>query len=257
MRSSIISSTLFAFVHPFHSHLTPSCMPFFMLLAASSTLPPSSTVCIFLLPSSLLPPPPSVFSALRLTLPFSYPTSLPPSLLPSYPTSLPYPLSIPPTLSLSPPLPSQAYEALVANARTIIGGKSPGGIGLGLSSDFIAGFCGETDAEHQVRTVLICSVLFYYVMLCYVMIVYHSNALSCSTPFSWSTLPSPITSHLHHPYPRYSPTLTLTSTLLPTPLLTLILTLLLLLLLSLPHSTGHLVSDARYRVRSSLHVRLF
>jgi tRNA A37 methylthiotransferase MiaB len=43
----------------------------------------------------------------------------------------------------------EAYVALVARARDIIGGDSPEGIGLGLSSDFIAGFCGETEEEHQ------------------------------------------------------------------------------------------------------------
>lgn len=144
---------------------------------------------LFLLPL------PSVLFALCLTLPPSYPPSFIPSLpypltlpslprLPSHPPSLPFsystsltsslPTSLPPTLSLSlspPPFFFKAYEALVANARTIIGGKSPGGIGLGLSSDFIAGFCGETDDEHQVRTVLICSVLSCYVKLCHVLIV--------------------------------------------------------------------------------------
>ena len=52
----------------------------------------------------------------------------------------------------------EAYLALVSRARRIIAGSSSGGdddgavaagIGLGLSSDFIAGFCGETEEEHK------------------------------------------------------------------------------------------------------------
>ena len=52
----------------------------------------------------------------------------------------------------------EAYLALVSRARRIIAGSSSNGavddaaaagIGLGLSSDFIAGFCGETEEEHR------------------------------------------------------------------------------------------------------------
>ena len=42
----------------------------------------------------------------------------------------------------------EAYLALVQRARAIVSPGLADGIGLGLSSDFIAGFCGETDAEH-------------------------------------------------------------------------------------------------------------
>ena len=44
----------------------------------------------------------------------------------------------------------EAYLALVNRARHIIAGSSDAaGIGLGLSSDFISGFCGETEEEHR------------------------------------------------------------------------------------------------------------
>ena len=49
----------------------------------------------------------------------------------------------------------EAYLALVSRARRIIAGSSSSsvdtaaGIGLGLSSDFISGFCGETEEEHR------------------------------------------------------------------------------------------------------------
>lgn len=42
-----------------------------------------------------------------------------------------------------------AYLSLVERARLIIGAGSPEGVGLGLSSDFISGFCGETEDEHN------------------------------------------------------------------------------------------------------------
>jgi tRNA A37 methylthiotransferase MiaB len=58
----------------------------------------------------------------------------------------------------------EAYLALVSRARHIIAGNNninnggdddsnaavaAAGIALGLSSDFIAGFCGETEEEHR------------------------------------------------------------------------------------------------------------
>jgi tRNA A37 methylthiotransferase MiaB len=42
----------------------------------------------------------------------------------------------------------EAYRALVHRAREIIAGETNKGIGLGLSSDFISGFCGESESEH-------------------------------------------------------------------------------------------------------------
>ena len=45
----------------------------------------------------------------------------------------------------------EAYLGLVQRARDIIGAGTSRGVGLGLSSDFISGFCGETEQEHQVR----------------------------------------------------------------------------------------------------------
>ena len=45
----------------------------------------------------------------------------------------------------------EAYKSLVYRARDIIAGDTPKGIGLGISSDFISGFCGETDNDHQVH----------------------------------------------------------------------------------------------------------
>jgi hypothetical protein len=44
----------------------------------------------------------------------------------------------------------EAYISLVNRAREIIGRGSPEGISLGISSDFISGFCGETEEDHQV-----------------------------------------------------------------------------------------------------------
>lgn len=43
----------------------------------------------------------------------------------------------------------EAYINLVQRARAIIGGDSEEGVALGLSSDFISGFCGETEEEHN------------------------------------------------------------------------------------------------------------
>jgi tRNA A37 methylthiotransferase MiaB len=43
----------------------------------------------------------------------------------------------------------EAYMSLIQRARDIIAGSSPEGVALGLSSDFISGFCDETEAEHQ------------------------------------------------------------------------------------------------------------
>jgi tRNA A37 methylthiotransferase MiaB len=43
----------------------------------------------------------------------------------------------------------EAYVSLVHRARALLGRGSPEGVGMGLSSDFIAGFCGETDEEHK------------------------------------------------------------------------------------------------------------
>jgi len=42
----------------------------------------------------------------------------------------------------------EAYLALVGRAREMLGRGSPEGVGMGLSSDFISGFCGETEDEH-------------------------------------------------------------------------------------------------------------
>lgn len=42
----------------------------------------------------------------------------------------------------------ESYLSLVKRAREIIAGDTNQGIGLGLSSDFISGFCGETEDEH-------------------------------------------------------------------------------------------------------------
>ena len=39
--------------------------------------------------------------------------------------------------------------SLVSRARHIIAEGTPEGVGLGLSSDFISGFCGETEEEHN------------------------------------------------------------------------------------------------------------
>ena len=43
----------------------------------------------------------------------------------------------------------EAYVSLIQRARDIIAGSSPEGVALGLSSDFISGFCDETESEHQ------------------------------------------------------------------------------------------------------------
>ena len=43
----------------------------------------------------------------------------------------------------------EAYLALIANARSILGKNSPEQVALGISSDFISGFCGETEQEHR------------------------------------------------------------------------------------------------------------
>lgn len=86
----------------------------------------------------------------------------------------------------------EAYLALVSRARRIIAGSSSigdvdadaavAGIGLGLSSDFIAGFCGETEEEHREHLSLltqvhaqkfshkllyVCSILFFIVVIRY------------------------------------------------------------------------------------------
>ena len=48
----------------------------------------------------------------------------------------------------------EAYTALVHRARSIIGGeRGEEGYytGLGVSTDLISGFCGESESEHQVR----------------------------------------------------------------------------------------------------------
>ena len=45
----------------------------------------------------------------------------------------------------------EAYFALVGRARSVVDGVE-GEAGVGLSTDIIAGFCGETEEEHQVRT---------------------------------------------------------------------------------------------------------
>jgi tRNA A37 methylthiotransferase MiaB len=49
----------------------------------------------------------------------------------------------------------ESYVALVKRARQIIGHGTPEGVGCGISSDFISGFCGETEEEHLVRVALI------------------------------------------------------------------------------------------------------
>ena len=43
----------------------------------------------------------------------------------------------------------EAYLALIKNAREIIARDTPEHVGLGISSDFISGFCGETEEEHR------------------------------------------------------------------------------------------------------------
>ena len=43
----------------------------------------------------------------------------------------------------------EAYLSLIERARHIIGADTPECVGLGISSDFISGFCGETEEEHQ------------------------------------------------------------------------------------------------------------
>lgn len=42
----------------------------------------------------------------------------------------------------------EAYYSLIDRAREIIASHTPHCIGLGISSDFISGFCGETHEEH-------------------------------------------------------------------------------------------------------------
>ena len=42
-----------------------------------------------------------------------------------------------------------AYVDLVQRARGFLGRGSPEGVAMGLSSDFISGFCGETEEEHN------------------------------------------------------------------------------------------------------------
>ena len=75
---------------------------------------------------------------------------------------------------------TQAYDQLVRNAREIIAGDSPEGVGLGLSSDFIAGFCGETDEEHQVSKMFPSQMYL------------HQHALQYSTAYKYIPRPSPI-----------------------------------------------------------------
>lgn len=43
----------------------------------------------------------------------------------------------------------EAYVNLVDRARSLLGRGTPEGVGMGLSSDFISGFCGETEEEHS------------------------------------------------------------------------------------------------------------
>lgn len=43
----------------------------------------------------------------------------------------------------------EAYLSLIENARRIIASDTPEYVGLGISSDFISGFCGETEGEHR------------------------------------------------------------------------------------------------------------
>ncbi len=43
----------------------------------------------------------------------------------------------------------EAYLSLIDRARSIIAADTPECIGLGISSDFISGFCGETAEEHE------------------------------------------------------------------------------------------------------------
>lgn len=54
----------------------------------------------------------------------------------------------------------EAYLALVGRARDLLGRGSPEGVGMGLSSDFISGFCGETEDEHLEMTSLVSEVGF-------------------------------------------------------------------------------------------------
>jgi len=54
----------------------------------------------------------------------------------------------------------EAYLSLVGRAREIIAKGTPEGVGLGLSSDFISGFCGETEEEHKDMLSLISEVGF-------------------------------------------------------------------------------------------------
>ena len=43
----------------------------------------------------------------------------------------------------------EAYLSLIDKARSIIAVDTPEYVGLGISSDFISGFCGETEEEHR------------------------------------------------------------------------------------------------------------
>ena len=58
----------------------------------------------------------------------------------------------------------EAYLGLIERARKIIAGNTKQGIGLGLSSDFIVGFSGESEEEHQVS-------VFYVSLFCVLILI--------------------------------------------------------------------------------------
>ena len=53
----------------------------------------------------------------------------------------------------------EAYLELVERAREAIPG-------VAISSDFIAGFCGETETDHEATLSLIIEVIIFYVLFC-------------------------------------------------------------------------------------------